>query len=116
MRSKAVDVYKRQRFDRARDYLNAALLYGGGLLLLLSALVVGFAGPLSQGFVSSAPAAAIVQHSFYIVGIGYVLNLSLIQICFEHRLQEIRLRNARSLNNEFDKYGNPLSCSVKTRR
>ena len=63
-----------KRFDRARDYLNAALLYGGGLLLLLSALVVGFAGPLSQGFVSSAPAAAIVQHSFYIVGIGYVLN------------------------------------------
>ena len=35
---------------------------------------------------------------------------------FEHRLQEIRLRNARSLNNEFDKYGNPLSWSAKIRR
>lgn len=35
---------------------------------------------------------------------------------FEHRLQEIRLRNARSLNNEFDKYGNPLSWSTKNRR
>lgn len=35
---------------------------------------------------------------------------------FEHRLQEIRLRNAGSLNNEFDKYGNPLCWSAKTRR
>ena len=35
---------------------------------------------------------------------------------FEHRLQEIRLRNAGRLNNEFDKYGNPLCWSAKTRR
>lgn len=63
-----------RRYDRAKDYLKAALRYGGGLLAGLSLLVVGFARPLAHLFVDSDSAAAIVAVYFQVVGLGYVLN------------------------------------------
>ncbi len=63
------------RFDRAKDYLGCALAYGGGLLLLLSAVVVLFSKQLSFLFVNSADAAEVVSVFFRIVGIGYVFNM-----------------------------------------
>lgn len=62
------------RYDRAKDYLKAALRYGGGLLAVLSVLVVGFARPLAHLFVDSDSAAAIAAVYFQTVGVGYVLN------------------------------------------
>ena len=63
-----------RRFDRAKDYLKCALFYGCGLLIVLSVLVIGFAGQLSGLFVRSSDVAAIVRTYFLIVSIGYVLN------------------------------------------
>jgi putative MATE family efflux protein len=62
------------RSDRAKDYLKSSLLYGGGLLAVLSAVVVLFSRRLSGLFVDSGAAAEIVGGYFRIVGIGYVLN------------------------------------------
>lgn len=63
-----------KRLDRALDYLKCALGYGCGLLVLLSALVTGFARQLSGLFVRSDQVAAIVGTYFLIVGVGYLLN------------------------------------------
>lgn len=63
-----------RRMDRARDYLKAALIYGSGLLALLSLVIVCFSRHLSGLFVNSPAAAEIVGSYFRIVGIGYVLN------------------------------------------
>ena len=63
-----------RRYDRAKDYLYTALRYGGGLLTVLSLLMVGFARPLALLFVDSGGAAAIVAAAFRIVGVGYALN------------------------------------------
>lgn len=63
-----------KRIDRAKDYLKCALRYGGGLLVILSILVVMFSKQLSGLFVRSSDVAAIVRTYFLIVGIGYVLN------------------------------------------
>lgn len=62
------------RYDRAAAYIKTALCYGSFALILLSALVVFFADPLSHLFVDSDQAAAIVAVYFRIVGVGYVLN------------------------------------------
>lgn len=62
------------RYDRAKDYLKCALKYGCGLLLILSALVVGFSRQLSGLFVRSEDVAAIVGIYFLIVSVGYILN------------------------------------------
>ncbi len=62
------------RYDRAKDYLKCALGYGCGLLVILSALVVGFSKQLSGLFVKSDDVAAIVGTYFLIVSIGYILN------------------------------------------
>ena len=62
------------RYDRAKDYLKCALGYGGGLLVILSVLVVGFSKQLSGLFVRSSDVAVIVGTYFLIVSIGYVLN------------------------------------------
>jgi putative MATE family efflux protein len=62
------------RYDRAKDYLKCALGYGCGLLVILSALVVGFSKQLSGLFVKSSDVAVIVGTYFLIVSIGYVLN------------------------------------------
>lgn len=62
------------RYDRAKDYLKCALGYGYGLLVLLSALVIGFSKQLSGLFIKSADVAAIVGTYFLIVSIGYILN------------------------------------------
>ena len=63
-----------KRYDRGRDYLKCALRYGCGLLVILSALVIGFAGQLSGLFVKSSDVASIVGTYFLIVSVGYVLN------------------------------------------
>lgn len=63
-----------RRYDRARSYLKCALGYGCGLLVILSALVIGFARQLSGLFVRSGDVAAIVGTYFLIVSVGYVLN------------------------------------------
>lgn len=63
-----------KRYDRARDYMKASLLSGTALLLVLSALVTGFARPLALLFVDSSQAAEIVAVYFRIVGAGYLLN------------------------------------------
>ncbi|MGO5022452.1 MATE family efflux transporter [Lawsonibacter sp. LCP25S3_G6] len=62
------------RYDRAKDYLKCALGYGCGLLIILSALVVGFSRQLSGLFVKSDAVAAIVGTYFLIISVGYVLN------------------------------------------
>lgn len=63
-----------KRYDRAKDYLKCALGYGCGLLVILSALVIGFSKQLSGLFVKSDAVAAIVGTYFLIVSIGYLLN------------------------------------------
>ena len=63
-----------KRYDRAKDYLKCALGYGCGLLVILSALVIGFSKQLSGLFVKSDDVAAIVGTYFLIVSIGYLLN------------------------------------------
>lgn len=63
-----------RRIDRAKDYLRTALLYGSGLLVFLSLIIVCFSRSLSLLFVNSPAAAKIVGNYFMIVGIGYVLN------------------------------------------
>lgn len=63
-----------RRIDRAKDYLNCALAYGSGLLVLMSAVIILFSRQLSGLFVKSPEAAAIVGNYFLIVSIGYVLN------------------------------------------
>ena len=63
-----------RRYDRARSYLKCALGYGCGLLVILSALVIGFARQLSGLFVRSSDVAAIVGTYFLIASVGYVLN------------------------------------------
>ena len=63
-----------KRCDRAKDYLKCALGYGCGLLVILSALVIGFSKQLSGLFVKSDDVAAIVGTYFLIVSIGYLLN------------------------------------------
>lgn len=62
------------RYDKASGYLKYSLKSGTIIMLILSAAVVGFAGPLSGLFVRSAAVAAIVKRYFLIVSIGYVLN------------------------------------------
>lgn len=62
-----------KRLDRAKDYLKTSLIYGTGLLVILSTLVVAFAGNLSHLFLNSADAATIVRTYFLIVSIGYIL-------------------------------------------
>ncbi|QNM05423.1 MATE family efflux transporter [Qiania dongpingensis] len=63
-----------RRYDRVRDYLRSAVLYGGGLLAALSLLVIFFARPFSRMFVNSEDTAEIVSRCFQIVGLGYILN------------------------------------------
>lgn len=63
-----------KRYDRARDYLKCALMYGCGLLVILSALVIGFSEQLSGLFVKSSDVAAIVGTYFLVVSVGYILN------------------------------------------
>lgn len=62
------------RYDRAKEYLKCALGYGCGLLVVLSALVVGFSKQLSGLFVQSDGVAAIVGSYFLIVSVGDILN------------------------------------------
>jgi len=61
------------RYDKAKEYLKYALFYGGGLLLILSVLIVGMSGRLSGLFVQSHDVAVIVGQYFLVVGAGYVL-------------------------------------------
>ena len=63
-----------RRYDRAKEYIKASLLYGIAGLIILSVLVVCFSNPLSHLFVDSDAAANVVSVYFKIVGIGYVLN------------------------------------------
>ena len=62
------------RYDRVKDYLKCALSCGCGLLVILSAVVIGFSGQLSGLFVKSDDVASIVRTYFLIVGTGYILN------------------------------------------
>lgn len=62
------------RYDRAKDYLKCALGYGCGLLVILSAVVIGFSGQLSGMFIKSDDVASIVRTYFLIVSVGYILN------------------------------------------
>ena len=64
-----------KRYDRAKDYLKCALKYGCGLLVILSVFVVVFSKQLSGLFIKSDDVAVIVGTYFFIVSIGYVLNM-----------------------------------------
>lgn len=66
--------YGAGRFDRVKDYLKLSLIYGGGLLLVLSALVIVYSNGLSHLFLDSMNVAEIVHSYFMIVSIGYILN------------------------------------------
>lgn len=61
------------REDRARDYLRAALRYGGVFLIVLSLPVVLFARQLAALFVPGGGAAEVTAQYFRIVGPGYTL-------------------------------------------
>ena len=63
-----------KRYDRAKEYIRSALIYGGILLAVLSGVIVIFAHQLSGIFVNSEAAADIVRTYFMIIGVGYVLN------------------------------------------
>lgn len=63
-----------KRNDRVKDYLKLALLYGVSLLVLLSIMIVGFAGNLSTLFLDSQEVVPIVTIYFMVVSVGYVLN------------------------------------------
>lgn len=63
-----------RRFDRAGTYMSCAVRYGGGLLLLLSGIVVLCSGQLSFLFVHSTGIERLVKAYFLIVGAGYCFN------------------------------------------
>ncbi len=62
-----------KRLDRSKDYLKTSLMYGTGLLIVLSSLIVAFAGNFSHLFLNNEDTAAIVKTYFLIVSIGYIL-------------------------------------------
>ena len=63
------------RHDRAWVYCKTALLWGGGLLIILSYGVVGVAHPLSELFVDSKAVAEVVAGYFQVVSVGYLFNM-----------------------------------------
>lgn len=63
------------RCDRAWVYCKTALLWGGGLLIILSCGVVGLAHPLSELFVDSKAVAEVVAGYFQVVSVGYLFNM-----------------------------------------
>lgn len=63
------------RRDRAWVYCKTALLWGGGLLIILSCGVVGLAHPLSELFVDSKAVAEVVAGYFQVVSVGYLFNM-----------------------------------------
>ncbi|MDD6795041.1 MAG: MATE family efflux transporter [Clostridiaceae bacterium] len=63
-----------KRFDRIKDYLHISLKYGVAMLIILSAIIIGFANQLSYLFLDNYNVSEIVKTYFIIVGIGYVLN------------------------------------------
>lgn len=60
------------RYERSKEYTRTAIVSGSLLLAVLSALVIGFAGPLSHLFVQSTAVASIVKQYLHIVSIGYI--------------------------------------------
>lgn len=64
-----------RRRDRAWVYCKTALLWGGGLLIILSCGVVGLAHPLSELFVDSKAVAEVVAGYFQVVSVGYLFNM-----------------------------------------
>lgn len=62
------------RAGRAADYTKLSLLFGAGLLALLTVPMMAFGGFFSGLFLNSPPVAAIVAVYFHIVGAGYVFN------------------------------------------
>ncbi|MBE5901459.1 MAG: MATE family efflux transporter [Lachnospiraceae bacterium] len=63
------------RFDRAKDYLKAGLVMGGGLIAVLSTMVILFSGQLTMLFGQSTTVAEVVAGFFRIISIGYVLYM-----------------------------------------
>ena len=63
------------RRDRAWVYCKTALLWGGGLLIILSCGVVGLAHPLSELCVDSKAVAEVVAGYFQVVSVGYLFNM-----------------------------------------
>lgn len=64
-----------RRQDRAKDYLCAGLGWGGGLLALLSLLIIAFARPLAGLFLPGENVAGLVSRCFQMIGAGYLLNM-----------------------------------------
>lgn len=60
------------RPDRMKDYTKEAIITGSILMLVLSALIIGFAGPLSRLFIRSEQATVIVKQYLQIVSVGYI--------------------------------------------
>lgn len=63
------------RFDRAKDYLKAGFFIGGGLIAVLSTMVILFSGQLTMLFGQSTTVAEVVAGFFRIISIGYVLYM-----------------------------------------
>ena len=63
------------RIDRAGDYCKKAMLTGGVLIGLVSALVICTSPMLSGCFGQGAEVGVIVEEFFHIVSIGYVLYM-----------------------------------------
>ncbi len=64
-----------KRPDRADDYLKAGQLVGGCLIAAMSIVVVIISGQLTAIFGQGANTAAVVEHFFRIISIGYVLYM-----------------------------------------
>ncbi len=72
------------REDRIKDYTKEAILSGSILMLVLSCLIIGFAGPLSRLFIRSEQATLIVKQYLHIVSVGYICYM--ITSCVTGRL------------------------------
>lgn len=65
-------LYGAKRFDRIKDYMNAAIKSGIAVELVLTGLVLLFAKNISLAFVKERAVAEIVSHGLKIIGIGYI--------------------------------------------
>lgn len=63
------------RYDRADSYMKTGMIIGGGLIAVLSILVIAFSGQLTGLFGQGSEVASVVGRFFSIISIGYLLYM-----------------------------------------
>ena len=63
------------RYDRAKDYLKSAVIFGASMIAAISAVVIIFSGNLTAVFGQEEEVAQVVREYFRILSIGYVLYM-----------------------------------------